>query len=188
MSLKPRAIDNSRLLGNLITNHLKAMLLLIIINAYLLWFCKQTKIFSISADGPLYAVSNLNARTYSGIPETQNNQNSDSARSSPDPEIVPHDEPGEIPKENQHVIYQRYLSPIEGVPSLPSSVSSVAKEGENETYVQPIDELRASKRFLERSRNRSPEPEVAYLEPLHGIPVPVRLIVQLVSYTLVTTS
>ncbi|CAB4021173.1 Hypothetical predicted protein [Paramuricea clavata] len=123
------------------------------------------------SDGPLYAVSNLNTSRYSGLPEKQNNPNSDSARSSPSPEIaVSSDEPGNISKDNQHIIYQRYLSPVEGVP--PPSASPVAKEGDDRTYLQPIDELRASKRFLQHSRNDSPEPEETYLEPLHGIPVP----------------
>ena len=153
-------------------------------NCYYRNDCKLTKIFSICVDGPLYAVSNLNnSRCYTGIPEaTQNNPNIDSARSSPEPEIIIQaNEPDEISKVNDHVIYQRYLSPIEGVPSSPSSASSVAKEREDQTYLQPIDELRASKRFLDRSKNSSPEPEVAYLEPLHGIPEPVRKMKRIVN-------
>lgn len=104
------------------------------------------------------------------IREGKNQQNSESARSSP--EIVV-DNQSPISKDNQNVVYERYLSPIENVPTPPESV--IAVDREDETYLQPIDELRASKRFLQRSRNGSPEPDYSetYLEPLHGIPVPV---------------
>mgnify|MGYP002803866799 FL=1 len=84
---------------------------------------------------------------------------------------MPSDAPGHISQENQHVIYQRYLSPVEGVP--PPSVSTVEREESDLTYLQPIDELRASKRFLQSPNNDNPESEDTYLEPLHGLPVPV---------------
>ena len=125
------------------------------------------------SEGPLYAVSNLSGSRYKGLPGRQNNSgNPDSVRSSPEPEIMPSDAPGHISQENQHVIYQRYLSPIEGVPPPTMSVPMVKREESDLTYLQPVDELRASKRFLQRSKNDSPEPEDTYLEPLHGLPVP----------------
>ncbi len=121
----------------------------------------------------MYAVSNLSGSRYTGLPERQNNPNSDSPRSSPEPEIsISPDAPDHISKENQQVVYQRYLTPVEGVPPPPRSISPIV--GENETYLQPIDELRASKRFLQQSRNNTgSEDDNTYLEPLHGIPVPV---------------
>ncbi|XP_028408023.1 uncharacterized protein LOC114530630 [Dendronephthya gigantea] len=121
------------------------------------------------SDGPLYAVSNLSGSRYTDIRAGQNQQNSDSARSSP--EIVA-DNQSHISRDNQRVVYERYLSPIESAPTQPESVTPIDRG--DETYLQPIDELRASKRFLQRSRNDSPEPDdpETYLEPLHGIPVP----------------
>ena len=86
---------------------------------------------------------------------------------------MPSDAPGHIPQENQHVIYQRYLSPVEGVPPPTNSVPTVEREESDLTYLQPIDELRASKRFLQGSKNDNPDPEDTYLEPLHGLPAPV---------------
>lgn len=80
------------------------------------------------------------------------------------------DSPNDIPKEKQNKVYQRYLSPVEGVPPPQGSASPEIK-GEDETYLKPIDELRASKRFLQQSSTE--EPEDTYLEPLHGTPVPV---------------
>ena len=141
-------------------------------------------LFILFTDGPLYAVSNLSGSRYTGIPERQNNPNSDSARSSPTPqETISPDVAGTTSNNNPEIVYQRYLSPIEGVPPPSNSVSPITIDRQDHTYLQPIDELRASKRFLQRSRNGSPVPDdTAYLEPLHGIPIPVSQICSTLTY------
>lgn len=134
-------------------------------------------LFPIFTEGPLYAVSNLSNSCYTGLPEGPNKPSaSNSVRSSPGREIVTlHEEDGCVSPAKKRILYQRYLSPIEGVPPSPKwSASPVAKSGQDETYLKPIDELRASKRFLQRAKYESPEPsDDEYLQPLHGVPVSV---------------
>lgn len=82
-------------------------------------------------DGPLYAVTTLNTSRYTGIREDRRDQTPDSTHSSMNTDISE-----TKPRDNKH-IYERYLTPIDGLPGQASSSRSEDR-GQDSGYLQPV--------------------------------------------------
>ena len=94
----------------------------------------------MSLDGPLYAVTNLNGNHYTGITEKRADEGQRTAQSSLKSNASRNkqgDDASEVGKTvtNDKSVYERYLSPIEG---LPREKAVSKKRDQDSDYLEPV--------------------------------------------------